>query len=50
MIRLAAVNILMKLHSPCPNCRSPGFWVDGVERSLPFTRCGRPGDEPAAQI
>lgn len=50
MIRLAAVNLLMKLHSLCPRCRSPGFWVEGAERGLPCARCGRPSAEPAAQI
>lgn len=49
MIRLAVVNLLLKLHSLCPNCRSPGFWVEGVERGLPCARCGRPSAEPAAQ-
>lgn len=49
-IRLAAVNLLMKLHSLCPSCRSPGFWVDSVERGLPCARCGRPSAEPAAQL
>lgn len=49
-IRLAAVNLLMKLHSLCPSCRSPGFWVEGVERGLPCARCGRPSAEPAAQL
>lgn len=50
MIRLATVNLLMKMHSLCPNCRAPGFWVDGLERGLPCARCGRPSAEPAAQI
>lgn len=49
MIRLAAVNLLMKLHSLCPSCRSPGFWVEGAELGLPCARCGRPSAEPAAQ-
>lgn len=50
LIRLAAVNLLMKLHSLCPSCLSPGFWAEGVECGLPYARFGRPSGEPAAQI
>lgn len=44
VIELAVVNLLMKLHSFCPNCNFPGFWVSRGEPGLPCSNCGNETD------
>lgn len=43
-IRYATINLVMKCHSLCPQCHSPGFWVSGSDGQLPCRWCGRPSD------
>ena len=50
MIRLAAINLLLKLHSHCPNCHAPGYWVTETKPGLPCEYCGAPTAVFRAQI
>lgn len=36
----AAANLVAKWRSHCPQCQSPGFWVEQVEKGLPCEACG----------
>ena len=49
-IRLAAEDLLKKLHSLCPSCGTPGFWI--VERvdGLPCEACDAPTRETRAEV
>jgi len=49
-IRLAAEDLVKKLHSLCPSCGTPGFWI--VERvdGLPCAACGAPTRETSTEV
>lgn len=50
MIRLAAVNLLLKMHSRCPSCDSPGYWVSAIKTGLPCSSCRFPTGVLKAQV
>jgi hypothetical protein len=50
IIKLAAINLLMKMHSFCPSCNTPGFWVSDVEKGLPCEYCKLPTDVIKEQV
>lgn len=39
-IKFAAVDLMIKCHSLCPDCSTPGFWVNRGEGGLPCEYCG----------
>ncbi len=49
-IRLAAINLLLKAHSLCPACKTPGYWVSRSKRGLPCVHCRLPTDVPESQV
>lgn len=49
-IRLAAEDLVCKLQSLCPNCRTPGFWIVEHVAGLPCSYCGTPTQEIRAEI
>jgi len=50
MIRLATINLLLKMHSRCPACNSPGFWVTEIQTGLPCSSCHLPTKVLRAQV
>lgn len=50
MIRQAAEDLAAKLHSPCPGCGLPGFWIVDRLPGLPCAACGAPTREIRAEI
>ena len=49
-IRLAAEDLVKKLHSLCPDCGTPGFWIVERVAGLPCEACGAPTRETRAEI
>lgn len=41
-IEEAARDLLQRLHSPCPACEAPGYWVSERLPGLPCAACGAP--------
>jgi hypothetical protein len=41
-IRRATMQLLQNLNACCPECRTPGFVVNSVERGLPCSSCAAP--------
>ena len=41
-IHKAMENLIARLLTPCPSCRTPGFWPDHVHSGLPCRSCGTP--------
>ncbi len=50
MIRLAAINLLLKMHSFCPQCDTPGYWVMEYKKGLPCRNCQLPTGLARAQV
>lgn len=50
MIRLATVNLLLKLHSYCPSCHTPGYWVAETKPGLPCEYCEAPTEVFRSQL
>lgn len=50
IIRKAAENLVERLFSACPRCRSPGYWVSGTRIGLPCEWCEAPTQEVIADI
>lgn len=50
MIKLAAMNLLLKMHSLCPACNTPGYWVTENKKGLPCVSCRFPTDVLRAQV
>lgn len=50
MIKLAAMNLLLKMHSLCPACNTPGYWVTDNKKGLPCAACRIPTDVLQAQV
>lgn len=49
MIRSAAEDLAARLNSPCPACRTPGFWITGHTPGLPCRLCTAPTRLPKSQ-
>lgn len=49
-IRKAAIDLVNKMNSVCPECSTPGFWITDVKRGLPCNACGLATDEEIAKI
>ena len=49
-IRKAAIDLVNKMNSVCPQCNTPGFWITDVKRGLPCKACGLATDEEIAKI
>jgi hypothetical protein len=49
-IESAVLDLIMKLKSFCPSCRTPGFEVSKVKRGLPCCGCGLPTELPIAYV
>ena len=49
-IRLAAEDLVKKLHSLCPSCGTPGFWIVKRVDGLPCEACGAPTRETRAEV
>ena len=41
---------MKKLHSLCPSCGTPGFWIIERVAGLPCADCGAPTRETRAEI
>ena len=50
LIRKACDDLILKLQSPCPQCQSPGFWVQSHMAGLPCRACGQKTRLPVAQV
>lgn len=48
IIERATQDLVRRLSSMCPACRTPGFGVVAKRRGLPCEACGAPTDEPRA--
>ncbi len=42
VIKLAGINLLMKMHSLCPECNTPGYWPIASNPGLPCEYCHTP--------
>jgi hypothetical protein len=42
LIAEAAEDLLLRLHSCCPQCSTPGYWKTARQPGLPCAVCGRP--------
>ncbi len=49
MIVRAAEDLLSKIHSDCPVCKHPGFWVQELIKGLPCRVCQRPTEKTKAE-
>ncbi len=49
-IRLAAEDLVKKLHSLCPSCGTPGFWIVKRVDGLPCEACSAPTRETRSEI
>lgn len=49
MIVRAAEDLLLKLHSNCPVCKQPGFWVEESIKGLPCRVCLSPTKKTKAE-
>ena len=49
-IRLAAEDLVKKLHSLCPVCSTPGFWIVDHMEGLACMDCGTPTREIRAEV
>jgi hypothetical protein len=50
LIRKACDDLINKLLSPCPQCQSPGFWIQSHVAGLPCSVCGQKTRLPIAQV
>jgi len=50
VIELAVRNLAKKIHSTCPQCDMPGFYVKDYQSGLPCRSCGFPTRSPLAEI
>lgn len=50
LIRKAAKNLIQKLHSTCPQCNTPGYWITEQTAGLPCAACGRKTHLPVSEI
>ncbi len=50
MIKTAVVNLLLKMHSLCPVCNTPGYWVMETKKGLPCVHCRFPTDVLKSQV
>ncbi len=50
MIKLATINLLLKMYSLCPQCNRPGYWVTEVKNGLPCVHCHFPTSLVKSQI
>lgn len=50
LIRKAAENLIQKLHSTCPQCNTPGYWITEQTAGLPCSACGRKTHLPVSEI
>lgn len=50
IIRKAAENLMERLFSTCPGCRSPGYWVKDFRSGLPCAWCNGPTSEVISDI
>lgn len=49
-IRRAAADLANKMNSACPECQTPGFWIQDIKRGMPCKLCGLPTDQEIAKI
>jgi hypothetical protein len=49
-IRQAAIDLANKMHSLCPACKAPGYWIKDIQRGLPCNSCGMPTNQEIAKI
>ena len=50
LIRKACDDLIRKLQSLCPQCQSPGFWVQSRTAGLPCSACGQKTRLPIAEV
>jgi hypothetical protein len=50
LIRKACDDLILKLRSACPQCQSPGFWVQSRTAGLPCSACGQKTRLPIAEV
>jgi hypothetical protein len=50
LIRKACDDLIRKLQSQCPQCESPGFWVQSRIAGLPCSACGQKTRLPIAEV
>jgi hypothetical protein len=50
LIRKACDDLILKLQSACPQCQSPGFWIQSHVAGLPCRACGQKTRLPVAQV
>ena len=50
IIRKAAENLVERLFSACPRCRSPGYWVSDIRTGLPCAWCKGPTNEVISDV
>ena len=50
LIRKACDDLIRKLQSRCPQCQSPGFWVQSQTAGLPCSACGQKTRLPIAEV
>ena len=50
LIRKACDDLISKLQSQCPQCQSPGFWVQSRVAGLPCRACGQKTRLPIAEV
>ena len=50
LIRKACDDLISKLLSHCPQCQSPGFWIQSRIAGLPCSACGQKTRLPIAEV
>lgn len=49
-IQLACEDLILKINSLCPSCKTPGFAVSRVESGLACSQCGMPSNQVKSKI